>query len=130
MTGNKISLDTSVAVKLLNDLQFATEFLASFETVSISAVAVGELLYGAHNSARHIANVPRFQHFIDDCHLIPINREVAERYATLRLQLKKKGFPMPDSDIWIAAAAICQNLPLATHDKHFPHIDDLVVVTP
>jgi len=127
MTGNEVSLDTSAAVKLLNDLDLASRFLARVGKVYISATAVGELLYGAQNSARHQSNVARYKRFIDDCEFIPITHAVAECYASIRLQLKTKGLPIPEPDIWIAAAAVANNLPLVTIDVHFTSVQGLVL---
>jgi tRNA(fMet)-specific endonuclease VapC len=127
MTGNEVILDTSAAVKLLNDLDLASRFLARVGKVHISATAVGELLYGVMNSARHQSNVPRYQQFIDDCEFVSITRAIAGTYAQIRLQLKKDGVPIPDPDIWIAAAALENNLPLVTTDAHFSSVKNLAL---
>jgi len=43
--------------------------------------------------------------------------------------LLKKGKPIPENDIWIAAIAIQQNLSLVTFDKHFSDVEDLQLET-
>lgn len=49
------------------------------------------------------------------------NRHIAN---TLK-KLLKKGTPIPENDIWIAATALQHQLPLYTHDKHFKEVEDL-----
>jgi len=39
--------------------------------------------------------------------------------------LFKKGNPVPENDIWIAALAMEHDLSLVTRDEHFKKIDDL-----
>jgi tRNA(fMet)-specific endonuclease VapC len=49
----------------------------------------------------------------------------AEVYARLRLDLKQKGQPVPENDLWIAALCVEHQVPLAASDAHFDAIDDL-----
>ena len=49
----------------------------------------------------------------------------AEIYAKSRLELKEKGKPIPDNDLWIAAIALQRGLPLYTHDDHFEQLEAL-----
>jgi tRNA(fMet)-specific endonuclease VapC len=53
---------------------------------------------------------------------------VADTYARIRLQLKKRGKPIPENDIWIAATCIVNTIPLYTLDKHFKEVSDLILV--
>ena len=85
----------------------------------------GELFYGALNSTQHATNVPRYRQFIENCVLLPVTMATAEIYATTRMKLKANGHPIPDSDLWIAAAAIEHQLPMVTTDKHFTYVADL-----
>jgi tRNA(fMet)-specific endonuclease VapC len=48
-------------------------------------------------------------------------------YARVRVALKRKGRPIPENDIWIAAQALQHDLVLVTSDAHFKEIDDLKV---
>lgn len=128
MSGNDLALDTSAAIKLLNDAPFAACFLATASKIYLPAIAAGELLYGARNSSRHIINLPRYRQFIDQCVILPVSAAVADRYSSTRLALKVAGFPIPEADVWIAATALDSNLPLATSDQHFSHVSGLSTV--
>ncbi len=49
----------------------------------------------------------------------------SKEYGKIKSDLRKKGKPIPENDIWIAAVAIQYDLKLITKDSHFEYIDDL-----
>lgn len=49
----------------------------------------------------------------------------ALEYAIIKNQLRKRGCPIPENDIWIAALAKQYNITLITRDKHFNEIKDV-----
>ena len=51
----------------------------------------------------------------------------AEFYSAILDQLKKQGTPIPTNDIWIAATALQQGLPVYTFDQHFEYISGLIL---
>jgi tRNA(fMet)-specific endonuclease VapC len=91
---------------------------------------IGELHFGALNSQRPRENLQRIRKLVDRCTPLSIHPKTAQAYARIRLQLKRKGKPIPENDLWIAASCLSENLPLATEDAHFLEVDDLVVRTP
>ena len=57
--------------------------------------------------------------------ILPITSAL-ERYARLRVQLERKGEPIDDFDLLIAATALTEDLTLVTHNlKHFERIEKL-----
>jgi len=56
--------------------------------------------------------------------LLP-SRETVEHYATIFVQLKRAGTPVPDYDLWIAALALEHDLTLITRERHFERIAQL-----
>jgi predicted nucleic acid-binding protein len=60
--------------------------------------------------------------------LIPIDEAIAARYATVRLELKKTGHPIPENDIWVAAACLELGVPLLSRDGHFDYVRGLEVI--
>ncbi len=54
--------------------------------------------------------------------------ETARYYGDIKNQLRLKGRPLPENDIWIAAVALQHNLTLVTRDAHFQEIENLQVV--
>ena len=49
------------------------------------------------------------------------------RKRFVRKELKDKGTPIPENDIWIAATCMIYEIPLATNDKHFNNIIGLTL---
>jgi tRNA(fMet)-specific endonuclease VapC len=43
----------------------------------------------------------------------------AQRYGEIKDQLSKKGRPIPENDIWVAAVALQYDLTLVSRDEHF-----------
>jgi tRNA(fMet)-specific endonuclease VapC len=65
--------------------------------------------------------------FLDQCVLLNMSRATARLYATIREALAKKGKPIPEADLWIAATAVEHgNLPLLSADAHFDAIPDFI----
>jgi tRNA(fMet)-specific endonuclease VapC len=52
----------------------------------------------------------------------------AEIYANLAAELERKGTPIPENDIWIAAVSLELDMPLATRDAHFERVAGLAVL--
>jgi tRNA(fMet)-specific endonuclease VapC len=130
MTGSVVVLDTNVVVALLNGDPKITPWLASFPTLCIPMPVVGELQFGALNSSRPAENLIRIQKFLGSSRALDTTTQTARRYADVRLGLKRKGRPIPENDIWIAASAPEHGLPLATRDAHFSHVDGITLLPP
>jgi tRNA(fMet)-specific endonuclease VapC len=121
----KIALDTNVAIALLNGDKKAMAQISKYTLIYLPVTVIGELLFGAKNSGRPQENLKRFLLLIDACEELGINSFVAEEYSNVRLALKKKGNPIPENDIWIAAICKVNDVKLLTRDKHFSNIDNL-----
>jgi tRNA(fMet)-specific endonuclease VapC len=52
----------------------------------------------------------------------------AEFYGEIKAQLSLAGKPIPQNDIWIAAATKEHDLPVATRDRHFSFVSGLTVL--
>ncbi len=126
----KIALDTNVVIDIFNNKSSVTALLSGYQTIYLPITVCGELLFGAKNSTKSLENEQKCHDFISNCNLLNINELIAEEYAKTRNELKKKGRPIPENDIWIAATCIVNNIPLATFDSDFNHVNDLIVINP
>jgi tRNA(fMet)-specific endonuclease VapC len=95
--------------------------------VVLSAVVLGELTYGAMNSRSPEANLANLERLGEQCTFAPVDEIVVRRYGQVRLALKRKGRPIPENDIWIAATAIALDATLLTDDAHFDEVDGLEI---
>ena len=92
MNGNSIALDTNVtnvAVQVLNDVAATIAFLNDYSELCLPVPVIGELRFGAMNSARSVENLAKIDKLLIRCR--PVNADVAtaETYATLRFELKR-----------------------------------------
>lgn len=54
-------------------------------------------------------------------------QEVFDQAVEIHVDLKRKGRPIPDADILIAATALTRNLILVSDDSHFQWVNNLTV---
>ncbi|MGB5960185.1 MAG: type II toxin-antitoxin system VapC family toxin [Coleofasciculaceae cyanobacterium] len=123
----EIALDTSVAVRFLNEDTAITARVLVIPEIILPMIVVGELLFGAENSARPLQNLPRYLEFISACVAMPLGRETATTYAQTRLALKRQGRPIPMNDVWIAAQCLEHGWVLVTDDTDFDYVDGLIL---
>lgn len=121
------ALDTSIAIRYLNGDPAVVERVVALPTTVLPLPVVGELLFGAENSARPLQNLTRYLQFIEACVVASMERETARSYSQTRLRLKRQGRPIPENDLWIAAQCLEHNWTLATNDEHFSYVNDLLV---
>ena len=124
----RISLDTNIVIRLFKNDPIITKTLVTVSTFCLPIPVIAELLFTARNSSRQKENLKVYNEFIDVCDVLNITRKTADHYSSIRLELKQKGRPIPENDLWIASICIEQNLPLVTGDAHFDNINDLKVI--
>lgn len=123
----KTALDSTTAIRHLNGDSAVVAKVTALPTIVLPLIVVGELLFGAENSSRPLENLARYLQFIDTCTVVPMGRETAMSYSRTRCALKRKGRPIPENDIWIAAQCLEHGWTLATDDEHFTYVDGLAV---
>lgn len=100
------------------------------DSAGCSAVTEGELLFGAANapSGKQAALLAAITSFLSDLSaVVPVDRAVARAYSAIRYDLKVRGKPLPDNDLWIAATAMANDYVLVSHDEAFRHVTGLKV---
>lgn len=123
----KISLDTNIVIRLFKNEPIVVQKLTSSTSIYLTVPVIAELLYGAENSVRKEENLKNYNKFIDECNILPLTRKTAEQYSKIRMRLKLRGNPIPENDIWVAAACIENQISLISEDKHFDFIEDLTI---
>jgi tRNA(fMet)-specific endonuclease VapC len=124
--GGSYLLDTNVVVAFFaGDAIVHARFYVADEPF-LSSTVVGELYFGAYKSERVAANVERIDTLVANTTQLACDVETARHYGIIRESLRKKGCPIPENDIWIAASAIQHGLTLATRDQHFENVEGLL----
>ena len=90
-------------------------------------MVVGELYFGAWKSARVSENLARVEEFVSDQAVLLSDLPVAREYGAIKAELRQKGRPIPENDIWVAATARHHGLVLISRDRHFEEVEDLRV---
>jgi tRNA(fMet)-specific endonuclease VapC len=72
-------------------------------------------------------NIEKIDEFVANSTILSCDAYTAKIYGKIKGDLKKKGKPIPENDIWIAALADQYGLLLVTKDSHFKNIDDFSV---
>ncbi|MFQ5688015.1 MAG: type II toxin-antitoxin system VapC family toxin [Candidatus Scalindua sp.] len=124
MTG-RVLLDTNIIIALFANDNSVKKHLAETQEVFIPSVAVGELYYGAEKSKHMEDNIARINNFADSNVILSCDRNTAVQYGKIKNCLRKKGTPIPENDIWIAAIVKQHKLILISRDIHFDEIDGL-----
>ncbi|MBV9406257.1 MAG: type II toxin-antitoxin system VapC family toxin [Acidobacteriaceae bacterium] len=119
-------LDTSVVIDYLRNQPPLHQKIQAAAVLYIPHIVVGELLCGAYTTGSEKA-LSHIREFCDACVLLLPTENTAEHYARIKAALAQAGTPIPENDIWIAAAAKQYDLPLATRDKHFSHVSGINV---
>jgi tRNA(fMet)-specific endonuclease VapC len=119
----KFIIDANVVIDYLRGKNNLLSQLMENGVVSISVIVIGELLFGAENSMQIKKHLSQIEELLSKGTIIGVDYETALIYGKTRADLRKKGTPIPENDIWIAAIAIQHNLTLITNDKHFANIN-------
>ncbi len=88
----------------------------------VSAVTVYELFAGATDTAK----VESVRLELDGLLILPMTAGVAERAGVIYQDLRQRGLMIELSDIFIAATALANNLPVKTlNTRHFERVEGL-----
>ena len=125
----RVALDTNRLTDLFRGDSALADRLASCEEVWIPLFVFAEMKAGFCGGTQQHRNEILVQKLLSKSTvgvLLP-DRETAERYARLFVQLKRSGTPVPTTGLWIAALALQHDLVLLTRDQHFRHIPQLLL---
>ena len=121
----KFLLDTNILIAIFAADPSVQENLAQPAEIFVPIVAIGELYYGARKSTRIEANIRIIDEFAATCALLECDLDTARYYGRIKNELRGKGRPIPENDIWIAAVAKQHELTLVSRDAHFNEVGGL-----
>ena len=124
----RLLLDTNIVIALFAQEASVLEQFARAVGIVLPCIVLGELYYGARKSGRLAANVKRVDEFAVRNVVLSCDMETGQQYGLIREELRIKGRPLPENDVWIAALARQHSLTLVSRDAHFNEIEGLSVV--
>ncbi|MFB3920839.1 MAG: type II toxin-antitoxin system VapC family toxin [Terriglobia bacterium] len=123
----RFALDTNIVIALWEDELSLRRRFDEASATFVPSIVLGELYYGAVKSFRLEANLARVDEFAATNTVLSCDAGTAQHYGRIRADLSKKGRPIPDNDVWIAALAQQYGLTLVTRDEHFKAVGGLSV---
>jgi predicted nucleic acid-binding protein len=89
----------------------------------LPVVVIAEYQFGILGSSRPTKLQAGLKRLESQSVVLTCDRATADYYASIRFELKRKGRPIPENDIWIAAIARQHSLDIASQDPHFDWVD-------
>lgn len=123
----KILLDTNAYSAMMRGHDVVARRVREAEQIVLSAVVVGELLFGFRLGTRLSKNMEALDAFVANPHVVTaaVTRITADRFARIAATLRARGRPIPTNDIWVAAHAMETGAELLSFDSHFEAVDGL-----
>ena len=118
-------LDTNIIIGMFIGDIAIEEKMQNGNNLFLASPSIGELYYGAQKSDKVRENLHRINTFVENHIFLSCDLETAQWYGIIKNQLQKKGRPIPNNDIWIAAVAMQHELILVTRDAHFDEVESL-----
>jgi len=123
----KALLDTNVIIRLFDSDPELLDLKVQRGESLLCSVVLGELYFGAYNSQAVQKNLARLDDLAQLRSVVSCDERTADEYGKIKSELRAKGRPIPDNDIWIAALVRQHKLAIATRDNHFRHVDGVAV---
>ncbi len=124
----KYMLDTNIVIYTIKNRpkQVREAFKQHENQMCISAVTLGELIYGAERSSQPERNLADIEGLIARLEVVPFEKHASEHFGQLRAELYRIGQPIGPYDMMIAGHARAMGLILVTNNvKEFERVAGL-----
>lgn len=124
----KYMLDTNIVIYTIKNRpqQVRNAFKQHENQMCISAVTLGELIYGAERSSQPERNLTDIEGLTARLEVTPFEEHAAEHFGQLRAELYRIGQPIGPYDMMIAGHARALGLILVTNNlKEFERVPGL-----
>ena len=124
-------LDTNIVSDLIagNDTALRrVENLNMDDRLSVCSIVLGEVLYGLMRMPQGRRREETIRYAEDTLAMMdyaPVPPEAGDYYASIRVNVERRGLALADNDIWIAATALAHDAVLVTRDTDFHRIESL-----
>jgi len=118
-----VILDTNAVSALLTGDRGLTRVLPASERHHLSLPVIAQYQFGLLGYKDQTRSQSLFRRLESKCIVLYPDRETADWYAAIRHDLKKRGKPIPESDLWIASLARQYSLEIVSRDQHFDFVE-------
>lgn len=116
-------LDTNAVSAVLSGEVGIGDVLDEADRHHLPLIVIAEYQFGLLASRRRRRLQSLFRRLEADSIVLCPDRETADWYASIRHDLKRRGTPIPENDIWLAALARQHTLEIVSRDPHFDWVD-------
>jgi len=120
-----VILDTNAVSALFLGDRALGAVLDAADRHHLPVVVIGEYRHGLLGSRDRSRLEGLLETLIQESIVLPVDRSTAEEYSQVRHELRQRGRPIPENDIWIAALARQHLQPVVTRDDHFDQVPEL-----
>lgn len=123
----KLLIDTNAYSQFMSGNEKVLEIISESDVIYLSIFVIAELRFGFKLGNKKDENIKYLKKFYSKpiVQILNATSETADIYSDIKIQLKNKGKPIPNNDIWIAAHAIETGSVIITKDLHFDFIDGI-----
>jgi predicted nucleic acid-binding protein len=128
---NKVTrglLDTNIFISLELGRSVNRQMIP--DELAISVITLAELEFGIYSATDQQTRAKRMATFrkVMDSEAIDFTSDIASIWVAVRASGQAKKSKLSENDVWIAATAINQGVPLVTQDRAFTSISDLETI--
>ena len=99
--------------------------LRSAGQLVVPSIVLGEYYFGIRQSPHRDRYEDWLRRYLPLAEIATVIQATADAYADIRLELKRRGNPIPPNDVWIAALARQHVLPVLSNDAHFDVVEGI-----
>ena len=103
------------------------------DRVVICTIVRGEILFGLERlpqGRRRAELEQKAQSLFGVLPCEPIPPAAGDFYASVKLAQQRRGLPLDENDLWMAATALAINATLVSRDRDFQGVERLAVIAP
>lgn len=127
-----VLVDTNIAIYLATGHSLAGRYRPHLEgnVLAMSFATVGELYYTARRAKARARAIAYWQEHLPHYAVLFPDLPTCEIWARITAECMGRGRPRQDNDLWIAATALRQGIPLVTHNRRdFEDISGLALIS-
>jgi len=117
-----VILDTNAVSSLLAGDPALGVLLATRMRHHLPVLVIGEYFFGLLRSRHRERLGLLFAALIRESRVLVVDQVTAEVYAQVREELRARGRPIPENDVWIAALALQHEQSVVSRDDHFDSV--------
>ena len=123
-------IDSDRTIDWLKGRREATELVSTLDGARyLSIISYGEIYDGIYGGADPAAQQHSFEAFLEDVAVLTLTTRIMRRFARLRLDLRRSGQRISDSDLMIAASALDRDFTLVTRNvREFARVPGLRIL--